>query len=354
VVGHTNAGTSVANPVTVMQRLLSRHFGVVKFFGVSLVVFFAGSAATTYVGSRLLMDVDDLIISTAHAESEAPADEEEDEARSEAARRLNDRALASMVTKDSRKRTIAEAVSDNNIFCPSCAPLRDEPLLAAAGPMGTGEVATSLSLQLLATMESDDPAWSMATIRDIDSNSLAPYTANEQIRPGVSLLSVERGRVVILNQGRREFITLGAEPAKKLVAKKPTTKKPSTKKPSKSAAIDGAEDAINCSNENACTIDRKFVEKLLANPRQLMSQARMMPVTQDGETAGFRVSRVKAGSLATMIGLKNGDILSEVNGQKLGSIDDAMAMYAKLRRANHLSVVIQRGGAVVTKEISIK
>jgi general secretion pathway protein C len=92
----------------------------------------------------------------------------------------------------------------------------------------------------------------------------------------------------------------------------------------------------------------------MRNPQQLMTQARMYPVTKDGETAGFRVSGVRNGSLATMIGLKNGDVVSEINGSKLGTIDDALAMYQKLRRASHLSVTVERGGAVITKEISIK
>ncbi|MCA9700833.1 MAG: hypothetical protein KC431_25115, partial [Myxococcales bacterium] len=208
--------------------------------------------------------------------------------------------------------------------------------------------------QLLATMESDDPAWSMASIRDLDDNSLAPYVANEQIRPGVTVMAVERGRVVILNQGRREFISLGAEPPKPAPAAPKAEAKQPAAKPDKSVAIDGAEQAIDCSTENSCTIERKFVEKLLANPRELMTQARMYPVNRDGEAAGFRVSGVKNGSLATMIGLKNGDVISEINGQKLGTIDDATNMYLKLRRASHLSVVAVRGGAVVTKEISIK
>jgi general secretion pathway protein C len=244
------------------------------------------------------------------------------------------------------------------VFCPSCTsaePL-DAPLLADAGTMAgpptSGEVRSSLPLQLLATMESDDPLWSMATIRDLEGDALAPYVANEQIRPGVTLLAVERGRVVLLNQGRREFIELGAAPP----PPPPPSSKPSKPKeeaPSK-IAIAGAEDAIACTDEHTCTVERAFVDKLLATPQQLMTQARMAPVVKDGETAGFRVSGIKKGSLATLLGLENGDVVSEINGQRLGNIDDAIAMYQKLRRASHLSVTVERGGALIHKEISIK
>lgn len=346
----------VAVTLGVMERLLARHFGLVKLAGVGLVVFFAGSALTTFVGAKLLMDVDEVAIDPPQSKLEAPEDDEEDSLAAKREAMLNERGLAAMATKADRKQSTAESVTTSNIFCPTCAPLPepDEVLLASNG-LQTGEVASRLPLQLLATMESDDPAWSMATIRDLDSNSLAPYTANEQIRPGVSLLSVERGRVILLNQGRREYIMLGDEP-KAAPPPRPAATPANKPQPTagKTVAIEGAEQAINCSSEHTCTVDRKFVESLLADPRKLMTQARMMPITRDGETAGFRVSRVRKGSLATLIGLENGDVVSEINGQKLGTIDDAMAMYAKLRRANHLSVVVERGGAVVTKEISIK
>jgi general secretion pathway protein C len=339
-----------------MQRFLSRHPGLVRFVAVALVVFFAGSALTTHVASKLLLDVS-AIAAADEDETEEADDEGEDEAdaASERARRINERALASMADKGTRKQQSADEIVGHNLFCPTCVPVEQQPVLAnAAG--GVGEIQTSLQVQLLATMESDDPTWSMATIRDLDNNTLGPYTANDQLRPGVTILAVERGRVVLLNQGRREFISLGAEPPKPAAAPKPAPSKPRSRARSngKSVAIEGAEEAINCTGANACTVDRRFVDSLLKNPQQLMTQARMYPVTKDGETAGFRVAGVRSGSLATLIGLENGDVVSEINGSKLGTIDDALAMYQKLRRASHLSVTVERGGAVITKEISIK
>jgi general secretion pathway protein C len=258
-----------------------------------------------------------------------------------------------MADKGTYKQRSSDEIVGNNIFCPTCVPAEAEPVLAnAIGPQGSGELASSLPLQLLATMESDDPAWSMATIRDLESNMLGPYTANEQLRPGVTILAVERGRVIILNQGRREYLAMGATPPPPAPVKPAPAQAASESKPG--VAIEGAEQAINCSSEHACTVDRKFVEQLMQSPQQLMTQARMFPVTKDGETAGFRMSGVRKGSLATLLGLKNGDVVSEINGSKLGSIDDALAMYQKLRRANHLSVTVERAGAVITKEISIE
>jgi general secretion pathway protein C len=334
--------------------------GLVKFCGVGLVVFFAGSAITTHFTSKLLLDVSGVAQAASETDEDPFAGDDEEateqvDAKAKAAQQLNDRALATMADKSTRKQQSADSILAANMFCPSCVPVEDQPLLASAGEMQLGEVQSKLPLRLLATMESDDPTWSMATIHDIETQRLGPFSANEQVRPGVTILAVERGRVVLLNQGRREFISLGVEPPKPSAQPQPSkpAAEPKTK-PGKTVAIDGAEQAISCASEDSCTVDRAFVEKLMANPTQLMSQAKMFPVTKDGETQGFRVSGIRSGSLATMLGLKNGDVVSEINGAKLGTIDDALAMYQKLRRASHLSVTVERGGAVINKQISIK
>lgn len=334
------------------MRFTPRHTELIKFLAVGTVVFFAGSALTTHVVSKLLIDLDTIGVSDEAGDEETLADDAESAANPASKAKPN---LPEMAGKGIYKQASADAIVASNPFCPSCVPVSETAALLADAsglPMTTGETRSSLPLQLLATMESDDPLWSMATIRDLDNNALAPYTANEQIRPGVTLLAVERGRVVLLNQGRREYVDIGTEPPP---PPKPTgkTKSNEPEAPSK-IAIEGADEAIDCSDENNCTVDRAFVEQLLAKPQQLLSQARMAPVAKDGETAGFRVSGIKTGSLAKMIGLKNGDVVSEINGQRLGNVDDALAMYQKLRSAKHLSVTVERGGALIRKEISIK
>lgn len=342
-----------------MQRLLTRHFGLVKVFGIGLAVFFAGSAVTHYAANKLLLDVEGIASVDEDGgddEDQDEVDEDQDEAMAKARARLNARGLAAMADTSTRKQNSADAIVSANVFCPTCSPAEEvalEPGVALASTVG--EVPSQLPLQLLATMESDDPAWSMATIRDLESNALGPFATNEQVRPGVTILSVERGRVVLLNAGRREYITTDEAPPPPQQSKPaPKPRSRSKSKSGSTVAIDGADQAINCSSENACTVERAFVDQLISNPTQLMTQARMYPVSKDGENAGFRVSRIRSGSLATMIGLKNNDVITEVNGAKLGTIDEALAMYQKLRRASHLSVTVERGGAIITKEISIK
>src|SRR5690606_19026538 len=118
-----------------MVRLLSRHFGLVKFAGVGMVVFFAGSALTTHFTSKLLLDVSSVAQAATEADEDPFAGEAEDDedpatlARAQTAK-LNDHALASMAGKGTRKQQSAEGIVAANIFCPTCIPVEDQPVLA--------------------------------------------------------------------------------------------------------------------------------------------------------------------------------------------------------------------------------
>jgi type II secretion system protein C len=126
-------------------------------------------------------------------------------------------------------------------------------------------------------------------------------------------------------------------------------------KPANAQEIEGAAEAIVCDeSQTNCTVDKAFVEKLMANPGQLTKQARIVPAVADGETKGYKFYGIRPGSLPKLLGLKNGDLLTSVNGHELESLDQAMDLYNKLRRATHLSVTVERKGKVIQKEIDIK
>jgi len=162
--------------------------------------------------------------------------------------------------------------------------------------------------------------------------------------------------VHLRNGGALEFIELGVEPPKgaaKPVAA-PTKKKPDEDAPKPAGMIEGAENAIKCESENSCTIERAWLEGVLSNPASLAKQARVMPSVKDGETRGFKFYGIRPGSLPKLLNIKNGDLITAVNGTDLKSMDGAMSLYAKLRRANNLSVTIERKGESITKEITIQ
>lgn len=242
-------------------------------------------------------------------------------------------------------------ITGNNLFCPTCQPMEEE--VGTSGPVVPGEIKSRLPLILLATMESDDPAYSMATILDTESNALSAYIKDDTVRPNVTLTSVERGRVVLQNGAQAEYLEIGGT-APPPQAQAATPQVPAKLPRSNPAEVDGANEAIKCSDENNCVVDRAFVNQLMANPAVLTKQARVVPAIRNGQTKGFKFYGIRPGSLPQLLGVKNGDMVTAVNGNELTGLDQAMGLYSKLRSAGHLSITIERKGQPVQKEIDIK
>lgn len=334
-----------------MDEFLKKYAWVVKVAGLAVAVAFAGSAVATWIGVRSMSD--DPVAGLAAAESDTESDTEGelddgDEAEAGPARA----ALDDPRQRAHIKQGTASFLVTRNLFCPTCQPVEvGDPEHPAAAPLQPGVIKSSLPLALIATMESDDPTASMATIADIQTGALGSYEIADRIRPGVTIGQIGRGRVVLKNGEQLEYILLSDRPPE---AKPDDVQLPKPGNKAKSdREIEGAEDAISCEGDS-CTVDRAFVNKVLSNPAMLAKQARVVPSIKDGETRGFKFYGVRPGSLPKLLGVKNGDMVKSINGQPLTSIDEAMGMYTKMRNASSLNVVIERRGATVTKDITIK
>ncbi len=283
-------------------------------------------------------------------------DEDEDEDEDD-----EDGKKKSAIRPKSAKASTAEKAPpkglEYNAFCPTCVPLiatdPSDPYATALPPSGdsvgatsgvfAGEVETQLPLTLVATMESDDPDYSVATIRlgEAAGGATSLYSAGDEILDDVELLQVDSGLVHLRSSGRLEYLAVRrpGEPEKKATTSPTLPKTDSAPTPSK-YEIEGAADAIKC-NGDSCTVERKFVEQLIAQPSLLLQQGSARHYEKDG-LEGMRLSRVRRGTIPKLLGLKSGDLITSINGESLASMDNAMGLYAKLRHAKHLDIEYTR------------
>ncbi|MBK8264481.1 MAG: hypothetical protein IPK80_24450 [Nannocystis sp.] len=356
-----------------MEALLKKYFWVLKSLGVTAVVALAASTVTTYVGSSFLYVEKDSAASATDSDSDSDSDGELDEDDKPTAATpsasARSRSSSRKARSESDKEKLLSGLLSQNLFCPSCAPPPPPPPLTTTDPavigqepppldlsrgggVQPGEVRTSLPLKLIVTMESSDPRYSQATLLNTETASVRPYWPGDTITRGAVLAAVERGLIHIRNNGQAEYLELGAEvPPPK--PKKPKVE-PVAEEPKPDDKLAGASDAIKCESENSCTVDRAFVESLFANPMALAKQARVVPSVVDGETRGFKFYGIRNDSLPKMLGLKNGDLLTSVNGNEVKTVDDAMSLVTKLRQASNLSIAIERKGKTINKEITIQ
>jgi type II secretion system protein C len=351
-----------------MEALFSKYFWAVKGVGLAIVAGLAASAGMTLIGTEMVLDVPEPGEEEA-SESDGEDEEDEGDDLEFGENPFRPKSSSSLGGSSNTSMAKTKAVGDikkRNIFCPTCVPAVPDPNAgvalndpAAQSVVGIqpGEVKSKLPLQLMATMEAFPSEHSLATVYDAENHVTGLYGLNDAIRPGVLVLGVDAGVVHIRNNSALEYIQLGEQIAVAEVPAaegEPKKEEEGEEKPKSDSAIEGAEDAINCPSENLCIVERAFVESLMSNPAALAKQARIVPSQKDGETQGFKFYGIRRGSLPKLLGLKNGDMLTEVNGEEIKSVDQAMSLAMKLRRATNLSVTLVRKGQPMTKEIQIQ
>lgn len=111
---------------------------------------------------------------------------------------------------------------------------------------------------------------------------------------------------------------------------------------------------IESLDENRWLIPAEVAENARENVGDLLKQAQAIPYLEDGQTTGFELRMIQAGSLIAQLGLQKGDILREVNGLPLNSPEKALQVFGQLRQASQISISLERKGEAMTFAYEIR
>ena len=149
------------------------------------------------------------------------------------------------------------------------------------------------------------------------------FCAGEELTPGVRLDKVERDRILILRNGALETVPLkDVDKHANLIAPAPP-----------SLPI------VQQSGSGSAVVDRRQLQQQMGKP-EFLSQALIVP----NPGGGFLVRQIQPGSTYEKLGLKPGDVIKNVNGQALASMDDVMRLYQQFGSAQRVLVEVQRQG----------
>lgn len=207
-------------------------------------------------------------------------------------------------------------------------------------------VPSTLNLTLVGTMVANRPEWSFATIKGSGDPDAGVYLVGDEIE-GAEVVEIERLRVILNNQGRKEFISIeGTQPAQ--------PKRPSKPPRRRSKRPEVADAEIKKVDENTFEISREDVDKQLSNLSALATQARVIPNFKDGKANGFKIFSIRPGSIYQKLGLKNGDVIRKINGYEMDSPEKALEIYAKLKESPRIEVELERRGSVLNQALNVR
>ncbi|BCS94727.1 general secretion pathway protein GspC [Desulfoluna limicola] len=199
---------------------------------------------------------------------------------------------------------------------------------------------TRLRLKLWGTVSGGGETVSWAIIEDETTRKQDLYGVGDTVQEAVIKL-VLRDRVVVSYKGRDEVLMMEKDKGA-----------PSSAGVSSSGSRPQGAKAPSITKK--VNLKRETINDAMLNINSLMKDVRIRPHFRNGQPEGMAVSGIKSDSIFRKMGIRNGDIIIGVDGQKIESVDDAMSLYGNLKSASEVQLDIKRMGQIQTIEYTIE
>jgi general secretion pathway protein C len=252
-------------------------------------------------------------------------------------------------------------------------PAQEAAALASVRPQTCNDatatpVRTDLRLALVASVLSEQPRWSLATVLDLGTREARIYGVGDAVQGGATLVGLQRIReerditgnafktvAVLCNAGTKEYVDFdeaagaSGEGGNVGVAVVPPPKQFGTGGKGGAATMQG----VKQTSDNKYDVSRGVIDQQLSNLSTISTQARIVPSFKNGVANGFKLFSIQPGSLYSSIGVENGDVIQRINGYEINSPDRALELLQKLRETSHVVIELERGGQPIRKEYNI-
>lgn len=258
------------------------------------------------------------------------------------------------------------------------APVVIEPVPTEPSPEPAPQVVASDSLEesqlpinLMGTFVSTVADYSYATLQIQGENKIASL-GSEYLEGKARVVKIAPGHIVLKEDARYTFVRLwqksggagaaGAPPGLGMPA--PGMMKPPPMPgmpPEQPAPVveapkagDDIASGVTKTGAYDYAIDRAMLDNQLKDLPRLQQDGRVVPHYKDNQYQGFKLVGVRPGSLYRAIGIRSGDVITAVNGNKIDSPNKALELFEQLKNSSNISVEIERRGQPKTLSYNIK
>lgn len=224
---------------------------------------------------------------------------------------------------------------------------------------------TALRLRLKGTVCSI-PSFSYAVIEDLSSRREELYRLGDMVA-GARIVRIERNQVVIERRGNKEVLAAyeegmlaweGGEEISPLY--------PPTRTSRSGPMVLGEKEMVAATEAASMIMERLQLDRQNLSPspsdlteavsgaNQALTETEIKPCLVDGKLEGFQVVEIQPGSIYERIGLRPGDIIEDINGYQINSIQNAFQVYEMLQKESVIIVSVERDGQPVTLIYEIK
>ncbi|MFO1421883.1 MAG: type II secretion system protein N [Candidatus Competibacteraceae bacterium] len=177
------------------------------------------------------------------------------------------------------------------------------------------------------------------------------YRPGEPLPGGARLQRIQRDHVVISRNGQEEVLKL-PKLGDGLPETAPMPAPPSAPEPPMAPMAEPAA-AGEARVIDASAIVERLRGEMMNRPRALEDIAFASPYLQDGQFVGFRLREGRDPKLLGQLGLSGGDVVTEINGNRLNSPLQGLTLLREVLGADRISVRVLRGGVEIPLTFSL-
>ncbi len=212
-------------------------------------------------------------------------------------------------------------------------------------------VKATIQATLMGTV-SGPKEYAFAIVRS--GNETEVVKIGEKVAKQAEVLEINRGTIVILNNGRKEELSMWDDkvlPGNEAPARPASRPEPM---PQVEQAQEAAEVDVRQTGQNSYELDKADFEDMTQNLGPLLTQARVVPHFDGGTINGYKVFAIKPDSLYMKIGLENGDVIHSINGIKVDSPEKALQMFQSLRTERNFNIDLSRNSTPMTFNYNLR
>ena len=205
---------------------------------------------------------------------------------------------------------------------------------------------TSLKLELMGTFmlrgrSASSARGSVAVIKNMENSKIKGYSEGQLVdlvtSEEVKVVKIEDCEVTIRRAEGPELISCGNE-LESVFSKSPQVSSSSNR--TETGPGNSSPSGVSKLSEGAYQIERRMFDELLAEPSSLITQARIVP-----RNDGIKILGVKSRSVFYRMGLRNGDIVHQINEVALNDVQSALSLLTDLKGQSEFTVDFTRRGA---------
>lgn len=199
---------------------------------------------------------------------------------------------------------------------------------------------TKLNLKLWGTVSGTDEG-DYAVIEDVSAREQNLYRSGDAIQ-NATVKEIFREKVVLTVNGKDEVLQM-----------QELSSGPGTYRPG-GLPVRAAAPSIGATRAQRISLRRSYIEQSMTDIGSLMTQVQIQPHMENGVPSGLALSSIKPNSIFRRMGLRNGDVITGVDGNEISTVDDALKLVEGLKSSSNLSVQLNRRGRGKNIEYSIR